>query len=552
MKTLRTFRIAFLVGWVIAAGATSGRALQNPKFFPDDPIWEDPDREISIAQPTARNLSKTVDLFAKSFSSPVAGSVQAVNVNTLGDVPDSAWFTNRMGRRLMGIDEIVRGPDRGDGPDQSVPWTILQAKVEGTTPGFLIRDGLGDMYLIKLDPLHYPGLATGAEIIGTKFYYAFGYHVPENYLTSWEPGDYEIVPDVDVIWPDGQHSILGTRYVRDIFREVGKNPDGSIPVIASKFLPGVPIGPFDFQGTRSDDPNDIFPHEDRRELRGLRIFDSWLNHNDSDSVNSLDMFHTDDAGTSYVMHYRIDFGTVIGSGASHNKARRAGNEYYFDFGSQLKAGYTFGFWTKPWIKAEYPDYTEVGRFESDFFNPPDWKPDYPNPAFDKMTSQDALWATRTVMRFSDEAIRAIVGTARIRDPEAEAYLIDTLIARRDKIVRYWLARINPIDGFEVTTSGSRRELSFVNLGVEAGLATACRYGYAWHTFGNDTGVYQAIGAPGVSPGAAIPVPDIDADFLMVKLSSNCVGQSAWTSEVDVYIRGASMFVVGVERDDPQH
>ena len=158
---------------------------------------------------------------------------------------------------------------------------------------------------------------------------------------------------------------------------------------------------------------------------------------------------------------------------------------------------------------------------------------------------------RTVMRFSDEAIRAIVGTARIRNPEAEAYLTDTLIARRDKIVRHWLARINPIDGFEVTTSGNRRELSFVNLGIEAGLATACRYGYAWHTFGNDTGVYQAIGAPGVSPGAAIPVPDIDADFLMVKLSSNCVGQPAWTSEVDVYIRAASMSVVGVERDDPQ-
>ena len=75
-------------------------------------------------------------------------------------------------------------------------------------------------------------------------------------------------------------------------------------------LPGRPIGPFDVQGVRSDDPNDIFPHEDRRELRALQIFCAWLNHNDSDSVNTLDMYYTDDEGRSYVMHHLIDFGTT--------------------------------------------------------------------------------------------------------------------------------------------------------------------------------------------------------------------------------------------------
>jgi len=538
---------------LVLGGATPGQPGQNPRFFPDDPIWEDPDRQVSIAQPTSRELSKTVDLFQKTFAPPVSGNVRAVNVNTLGEVPDSSWFENRMSRRVMSIDEIVRGPDRGDGPDHSVPWRIIQAKVEGTTPGFMIRDGRGDVYLIKIDPMHFPGLATGAEVIGTKFYHAFGYHVPENYLTSWEPDFYTIEPDTEVIWPDGHHAILGPRYVTDILREAGKNEDGSIPVVASKLLPGVPIGPFDFQGTRRDDPNDIFPHEDRRELRGLRIFDSWLNHNDSDSVNSLDMFYTDDDGASYVMHHRLDFGTVLGSGASTLKSHRAGNEYYFDFAQQFKAGYTFGFWTKPWIKVRYPDYPEVGRFESEFFHPPDWKADYPNPAFDKMTLPDALWATRTVMRFSDEAIRAIVGTANMRDSAAEAYLVAALIGRRDKIVDYWLSRINPIDGFRIEGTGDRRALVFTNLGADAGLADAadCSYGYAWHTFGNETGVVQAIDRPALSPAPRILVPRTDADYLLVKLSSSCPGQPAWTSEVDVYVRMNSMQVVGVERHEPQ-
>ena len=67
----------------------------------------------------------------------------------------------------------------------------------------------------------------------------------------------------------------------DLLRDVPFRSDGSVQVVASKFLSGKPIGPYDFQGTRSDDPNDIFPHQDRRELRALQIFAAWMNHNDS-------------------------------------------------------------------------------------------------------------------------------------------------------------------------------------------------------------------------------------------------------------------------------
>jgi len=40
----------------------------------------------------------------------------ALNVNTLGEVPDSSWFTNRLGRYDMTIDEVVRGPNQVEGP----------------------------------------------------------------------------------------------------------------------------------------------------------------------------------------------------------------------------------------------------------------------------------------------------------------------------------------------------------------------------------------------------------------------------------------------------
>ena len=44
------------------------------------------------------------------------------------------------------------------------------------------------------------------------------------------------------------------------------------------------ISPLQYFGTRPEDPNDLHPHEHRRELRGLRVFSAWLNHDDSRSV----------------------------------------------------------------------------------------------------------------------------------------------------------------------------------------------------------------------------------------------------------------------------
>ena len=70
--------------------------------------------------------------------------------------------------------------------------------------------------------------------------------------------------------------------------------DGTYRVVASKGISGKDVGPFRYYGTRPDDPNDIHPHEHRRELRAMRVFGAWLNHDDSRAINTRDFLQ--DAG----------------------------------------------------------------------------------------------------------------------------------------------------------------------------------------------------------------------------------------------------------------
>ncbi len=70
---------------------------------------------------------------------------------------------------------------------------------------------------------------------------------------------------------------------------------GQYRALASLLISGKPVGPFKYDGTRGDDPNDLVPHEHRRDLRGLRTLCAWLGHDDSKALNTLDVLVQEDA-----------------------------------------------------------------------------------------------------------------------------------------------------------------------------------------------------------------------------------------------------------------
>jgi hypothetical protein len=322
--------------------------------------------------------------------------------------------------------------------------------------------------------------------------------------------------------------------------------------VASLAVGGDPLGSFKFYGTRPDDPNDIFPHEHRRELRGYRVFCAWLHHDDSRAVNTFDAFSGTEGGRGHVRHYLIDFGSVLGSGSDvrRNNAPqdpRAGNEYLFEIPPMLKTAYTFGIWERPWMNVPYayPKYPEVGRIESDFFEPAAWKPEYPNAAFDRMLPDDAFWAAKIVASFSDDAVRAIVHQGEYLDPEAERFLADTILARRDKVVTRYFMEVNPLDDFRVAGSN----LEFKNLGEERGLASTRTYEYEWFVFENETSALTPL-SNGEIRQASLAIPASNEPYLMVRIRTRSETAPKWGLAVEVTLRrdGEGRSVVGVERE----
>ena len=497
---------------ILSSGCAGNRVFVAPEPIPDD--------RYTVPQPEFRKAPNDfADGFDKQFTLQgehffdlsrhlrrLAGRPkEAYNVNAFDEVPNSSWFTNRNAHRRMSIEEIARGPNTVDGPDTANTWTIVRAKAEGMTPGFTIVDSRGDKYVIKFAPLGYAGMNSGAEVIGTKLFYAAGYNVPENYATYFHPHMLRLDDKVRFTDEKGRKRYMTEADLQAILERVEHRDDGLIRATASKYIPGRIIGPFKYEKTRKDDPNDLIPHQHRRELRGLKVMAAWLNHIDSKGANSMDTYITEDE-RSYVKHYLMDFGTILGSSARGLQPKHRGYQHEVDPPAHLFRILTLGLYVPGWERVpDTVEYPCIGRFYARFYHPGKFKPIFPNPAFDNMTSLDGYWGAKLVMSFTDEQLRAVIAEAQYPDPEAAEYLLKTLIERRDRTGRYWFHRVNPLDRFElIHAENGKQALHFADLAVETGLEPAeeARYRYSLKRNGMETLASTDLGS-----GTSVPLPD---------------------------------------------
>ena len=522
-----------------------------PRFYPDDPITVDDDRQVDVGEVDEVELDDYYDFLENSLGTPGDRSnIRALNVNTLDEVPDSSWFTNRIGRHEISLAELVRGPDRADvrlGAD----WTIVRGKNRGFHPGFRAidrSDPSRTVYQLEVDPPRHPEMASGAEVIGTAFYHAFGYHTVEVYLAEIDPAALEISPEATIRDANGRRP-----FVRNDLDEILKNaarlPNGRIRVTAERFREGEDVGRFEYHGTRADDPNDIHPHEHRRELRGSRVFAAWLNHDDSRAVNTMVMRHVD-SGRGYLKYYMVDFGSLLGSATRFPNAAPSGREYTLAARPSLLTLLSFGVYVRPWLRVpDPPAPPAVGRFSAEGFDPRTWVAEYPKAAFENMRADDAFWAARIVARFSNDAIRTIVAKGRYSDPAAAETLTAALIKRRDRIKEVWLTGINPIVNVNLSPQG---ELHFENavLAYDVG-GRPEGYTIRWSRYDNATDAHTTVGDDVMVTGtrASAPVALLTgADYVSVSIATRHPAFPAWRP-VQVYFRrtATGWQTVGVDR-----
>ncbi len=538
-SALATSLAALLLSVAVSAGQQSG-----PRFRPDDPLMIDDDRAIDVGTLQEWEDGDIYDFLRDSFLG--AGSkddIPALNVNTLGEVPDSSWFTNRHRDGLPSADVLARGPDTLAALDIT-GWPVSEGKGSGASPGFRVRGPDGEDYQLKFDPPSNPEMSTAAEVIGASFYHAFGYNTVEMYLVEFDGASFTLLPGAKME-QGGKERPLTRNDVLEALKLSARSANGKYRATARRYPKGDVIGNFRYHGTRPDDPNDIFPHEHRRELRAGRVFAAWLNHDDSRGINSKDIV-VGERGRKYVKHFMYDFNSILGSGNQKPQKYRSGNEYRVDGGEALKTLLTLGLYVRPWAKIDYPDAPPaVGRFESEFFEPLSWKPEYPIPAFDRMRPEDAFWAARIIARFDEPAVRAIVSKGRYSDPAAVEYLVRTLMERRAKILRTWLTGVTPIVDPALGPAG----LTFGDAAVDAGVTPAAEgYDVTWYAFDNATGSSRQAGdRVRVLPGRPAPMPAALASEPYVMAAVSRGAQPAGQARVYFRLQSGHWQTVGIDR-----
>ncbi len=434
------------------------------RFKVEPAVWRvadsTPFKKVPEERVYNRTLYQTDGFFVRRLTRAMdfPSTGRALDINALDEVPDSTWFTNRIGLRDVSIDEIRRGANIDPNPVNNLPWTIVGAKVGGLSVGFKFEDSKGDKYLLKFDADTRPEMETAAHIIGHRLLWACGYNVPEDYLAFVKREDILISPKAQTKDTLGKKSPLTAANIDLVLKKMFQTPDGKYRVLVSRFLPGKPIGPFSREGVREDDPNDRIAHERRRTVRGEVPMFQWINHTDIQEDNTLDVFKD-----GHVIHYLIDFGKAFGVMNNSNSWRTVGYTYRLDFGIALRSILTLGLYDRPWDHLSSPPYPGVAMFEAEHFDPSEWRINSPYWPFDDVDRFDGYWGAKITMRFTPDQIAAAVDEAHYSDARAASYMVSTLVERQRRVGKYWFGLVSPLDNFVVEAAGDRSRLCFDDL-----------------------------------------------------------------------------------------
>ncbi len=547
---------SMLTAILVAAGCRSAPDWQRMPYDTYFSVEPPPKLHDPIV---TRFTSDATDFLEGSVTRPIGDVIspsnyvapeKALDINRFGHVVDSTWFTNRIGRGGYTAAQVARGPDTIAGPAPG-PLDVVSGKFEGVTPGFVVRDSEGRRFLVKLDHPAYPELSSGAEMITTKILHAAGYNVPENYLVRFNIADLRLSPEAETSGKYGSSIPLTKDALRAILSNANPYADGSIRGLFSRLIDGRPVGPFSYELTRSTDPNDRIPHDRRRSLRGLGLIFAWVNNTDPRATNTLDVFIESAAhpGKGFVKHYLLDFGDSLGASGTEPKYLAEGYEYLVDLEAMAIGFFSLGISYRYWLPVERSPWRSVGTLEARVFDPGRWREAVPNPAFREADHADEYWAAALVSRFTPELLAAAVDGASYSNPRAREFVLETLLARQDKVMDYGFSKALPLEDLRIRGT----TVSMTDLSVAAGLVEASDVRYRY-----------AVTVPGTKEpelcSGTVPRPKIDLgpflarnghkppDYVVIEWEREASGQSSKKLRVFVRLFEGRLLAVALKRD----
>jgi hypothetical protein len=385
-------------------------------------------------------------------------------VNSLDEVPDSSWFTGRIGVRPMSREELARGSCK---PEELLDgtaaadgaWTIDKGKLEGVTDGFRVMVPGKGHYLFKADDKNQPEHASAAQTVGVRMLHAAGYFVPCEQIVYFKPSVFRLKPKLRYKHQFADEKDFGQKELDAIFAHSPRRGP-FVRMQASAWVNGYILGGFQYEGTRADDPNDVVPHEDRRELRAKRLLNAWIDRVDERLANTLDVWMVDrpgppDRSPGHVVHNVLDTSEAFGSDYGVDDiTKRAGFTYMWDWADIGTDLGVFGARTNTWDTVQKtPHEEEFFYFDVEHFVPAKWKNEYPIAAFSRMTERDGAWMARVLSHFTPEVVDELAEMADYSRPEDTTYLKKMLEGRLGKILERYLTRLSPIA--EVHVEGTR-------------------------------------------------------------------------------------------------
>ena len=195
-------------GVAVALMALAPVSGSTPKFFDDDPITRVPESQDASGA-AEWEIDLFYDLMYNTFGTPrtIKTGWRAQNLNTIEEVPDSGWFTNRILARPLSAAQLLQGAntsaDGGLDLRKGGKLTIIKPKDVGAAPGAVVRGPGGETWFISFDPPCCPEAASGSIMVASRLFWALGYWQAEQFLATVREEDFEISPDAVIRPPSG-------------------------------------------------------------------------------------------------------------------------------------------------------------------------------------------------------------------------------------------------------------------------------------------------------------------------------------------------------------